>query len=113
MKLNDKTTVKTLREMIGKKVKTRTSREAIEITAIELTADDTVFIGYGRHNMKHRIVIERISELIAADEPKKEEPKKFKSPIRVAEEKRLKRHRPTPNPFPDNSPKFELGDLEM
>jgi hypothetical protein len=113
MKLKDNTTVKTLREMIGKKIRTRTSRETVEITEIELTEDDTIFIGYSG-KMKHRIPIERVHELIEATEDEVKESKKpFKSPIRAAEEKRLKKNRPTPNMFPDNSPKFELGDLGM
>jgi hypothetical protein len=91
MKLKDKTTVKTLREMIGKKIRTRTSRAVIEITDIELNKDEMWFIGY-EGDRKRRIPIGRVHELIeASEEEVKESKKSFKSPIREAEEKRLKK----------------------
>lgn len=91
MKLKDKTTVKTLREMIGKKIRTRTSRALIEITDIELNKDETWFVGY-EGDRKRRIPIGRVHELIeATEEELKEAKKSFKSPIREAEEKRLKK----------------------
>jgi hypothetical protein len=112
MKLTDKTTVTTLREMIGQKVRSRTSRALIEITDIELTKDETWFVGF-EGSKKRRIKMEHITHMYKVDEDDEiEESKKpFKNPIRVAEEKRLKKSRPAPNIFPDNSPKFELGDM--
>lgn len=74
MKLNDKTTVKTLREMIGKKIRTRTSRATIEITDIELTKDETWFVGH-EGSRKRRIKLEHISEIVV-DKPEKAELKK-------------------------------------
>jgi hypothetical protein len=63
MKLSEKTTVKTLREMIGKKIRTRTSRALVEITDIELTKGETWFVGT-EGSKKRRIKLEHISELV-------------------------------------------------
>lgn len=69
MKLSDKTTVKTLREMVGKKIRTRTSRALVEITDIELTKDETWFVGT-EGSKKRRVKLEHISEIVA-DKPEK------------------------------------------
>lgn len=87
MKLTDKTTVKTLREMIGQKIKTRTSRASIEITGIELTPDETWFLGK-EGNRKRRIKLEYISEIWKTDEEEKAKtPNRSKTPQELKEER--------------------------
>ena len=60
MKLKDKTTIKTLREMIGKKIRTRTSRAVVEITSIELEKDETWFVGHETGGRKRKIPLKWI-----------------------------------------------------
>lgn len=88
MKLSDKTTVKTLREMIGKKIKTRTSKALVEITDIELSADQTWFIGY-EGSRKRRIKLEWIAELVEPDneDDTKDPKKRSKTPDELSEER--------------------------
>lgn len=71
MKLSDRTTVKTLREMIGNKIRTRASRATVEITDIELTKDETWFVGT-EGGKKRRIKLEHISEIVADKSEKRE-----------------------------------------
>ena len=82
MKLNDKTTVKTLREMIGMKIRTRTSRETIEVAGIELTEYETWFIGF-EGNRKRRIPIERVHELIEVVDDVKKSLRNFRDLFQV------------------------------
>lgn len=89
MKLNDDTTIKTLREFIGQKIMTRTSRSPIKVTGVEITDNEAWFIGL-EGSRKRKIKPQYVSEIWAEDEPKSEQKKRSKTPQELKEE-RLKK----------------------
>jgi len=91
MKLNDDTTIKTLRELIGQKIMTRTSRSPIKVTGVEITDNEAWFIGL-EGSRKRRIKPQYVSEIWAEDEPQEsEEPKKRSKSQQELKEDRLKK----------------------
>ena len=87
MKLKDDTTIKTLREIIGQKIMTRSSRSPIKITGIEVTGDETWFLGLDG-SRKRRIKPQYISEIWAKDLPDdKPKNKRSKTPQELKEER--------------------------
>lgn len=85
MKLSDTTTIKLIREFIGQKIMTRTSRTPIKIVGIEITEDEAWFIGY-EGTRKRKIKPQYISEMWALDEPEeKTSTKRARTPQEIKE----------------------------
>lgn len=90
MKLNDDTTIKTLREFIGQKIMTRTSRSTIKVTGVEITDNEAWFIGL-EGGRKRKIKPQYVSEIWAEDEPKEPENKRRSKTPQELKEERLKK----------------------
>lgn len=89
MKLKDKTTLADLKKLVGKKFYTRTRRKAYTITDVKIT-DEGVWLVDG----KKRIPLKWVKKIVDPKEEKPEPKPKWKSPIREAEEQKLKKEFP-------------------
>lgn len=110
MKLSDTTTVATLREFIGQKIMTRTSRSPIKVTGIEVTENEAWFLGL-EGSRKRRIKIQYISEIWAEDEDEK--PKKKSKTSDELKEERLKKAEKAEAKLRPDEKKTKNPDVDM